>query len=449
VLFAVGGLFIAVLTLWWLRDGGLPYLWASLAYAAWNAIWWWSFSQQWSRLVAFNGMAVAVAFALAEVAAAVIAPGNRLSAAPPWKGEAIGSTTLQSQQTPEKDREPDPASLGFVSPINWTYDYTTGYGVEIFLADGKGYKDRERPEFGTISRPHARWFERGTMNGKVVYEQVYQTGHYRERVRPHDDPAAGYQGPVGLALGDSLVFGWGLPWEATMPRRLERRLPDGYSVLNLAHSGWSVADVAAWLAPESDLRPSFVTGQVRFAVLNGISDHLRRVAGLGPWRKWPVYDVREEVLFRAQPLANDASIFEGIDYRSSRVLFRSHLFRTLVMEAWQGTPEQAAIDRYVRLVIYCSRRLKELYDAPMLMVHWDSFFGHDDLVVTRLEAAGVTVLTDRKIFPGGYGPDYQIGVDPHPNARAADLVAAAVARWYETSIQTGTRSRLTEEMWAR
>jgi hypothetical protein len=217
-----------------------------------------------------------------------------------------------------------------------------------------------------------------------------------------------------------------------MPRRLERRLPDGYSVLNLAHSGWSVATVAAWLAPESDLRPSLAPGQVRFAVLDGISDHLRRVAGLGPWRDWPLYDVQEGVLVRAEPLENGAPFFEGIGYRSSRVLFRSHLLRTLLMGAWRGTPEQAAIDRYLRLVIYCARRVKELYDAPSLIVHWDSFFGHDELVLPRLKAAGVMVLTDREIFPGGYGPEYQIGLDPHPNARAADLVAAAVARWYES-----------------
>jgi hypothetical protein len=88
------------------------------------------------------------------------------------------------------------------------------------------------------------------------------------------------------------------------------------------------------------------------------------------------------------------------------------LFRTILVGAWRRTPEQAAIDRYVRLVIYCSRRLEEIYDAPLLVVHWDSFFGHDELVVRRLEAAGVPVLTDREIFPGGYGPQYQIGLDP-------------------------------------
>ena len=431
VSFTVGGLLIAVLTMWLLRHSGLPYFWGSLVYAAWNGIWWRRFSQPSSRLVAFNAMGIAIAFALAEVTAAAIAPGTRWTEDVAAKGESIGNAARQADGLLEEDTEPDPASLGFTEPIDWKYDYTTGYGAEMFLAGGQVFKDWERLEFGAINLPNVRWFERSTKDGRVVYEQVYQTGHYRERARPGNDSATRYEGPVALALGDSFVFGWGLPWHATMPQRLERRLPDGFSVLNLACSGWSVGDVARWLAPESDLRPAFAPGQVRFVVLDGISDHLRRVAGLGPWRTWPLYDVRDGVLFRAEPLANDSAFFEGIGYRWSRTLFRSHLLRTFLMASWRGTPEQAAIDRYTRLVIYCSRRVKDLYDAPMVIVHWDSFFGHDELVLKELRSAGVTVLTDQEVLPGGFGPDYQIGLDPHPNARATDLVAAAVAGWYE------------------
>src|SRR6188508_794522 len=64
VSFTVGGLLIAVLTMWLLRHSGLPYFWGSLVYAAWNGIWWRRFSQPSSRLVAFNAMGIAIAFAL-------------------------------------------------------------------------------------------------------------------------------------------------------------------------------------------------------------------------------------------------------------------------------------------------------------------------------------------------------------------------------------------------
>ncbi len=419
------GAAVSIGVLWLLRNRPLPYVWAALAFAGWNAACWRAFARESTRVVAFNLMGVALAFALAERAAAWMEPATRGAASDP------------SIEEPLRDAgsEPDPAALGFPPPVDWRYDYTTGYGLEVFLAGGRSNKDPAHQEFGAISRPNVRWFERGVMNGKVAYEQVYQTGAYRERIRPTDDPAAADTGPLVLALGDSFVFGWGLPWQGTMPARLERRLPDGYRVLNLAHSGWSAAYVALWLSPQSAVRPAFAPGRVRFAVLDGISDHLGRVAGVGAWRTWPVYDVRDGMLVKAESLSADTSFFSGPGYRSSRILFRSHLVRRMLVgfSGWRrNSVEQAAIDRYVRLVLYCARRVKELYGVPLLVVHWDSFFGYGDVVASRLEAGGVAVLTEREVFPGGFGPQYTIGIDPHPNARAADLVAAAVARWFET-----------------
>jgi hypothetical protein len=40
----------------------------------------------------------------------------------------------------------------------------------VFLAGVLGYKDPNDTAFGAITRANVRWFERGVLNGKVVYE---------------------------------------------------------------------------------------------------------------------------------------------------------------------------------------------------------------------------------------------------------------------------------------
>jgi len=161
-LFGVGGPFIALSILWFLRNGRVPYFWAALGYAVWNAVWWRKLSHERSRVVACNAIGIAIAFAIGEGAAAVIAPGSQLSLGAMWKEQWVVRAGSHTPEALEEDTEPDAASLGFVPPLNWTYDYTTGYGLDVFLAGGKGNKDPDRTEFGAISRPNARWFERGS-----------------------------------------------------------------------------------------------------------------------------------------------------------------------------------------------------------------------------------------------------------------------------------------------
>lgn len=108
--FAVGGPLVAVLTLWLLRDGGLAFFWASLAYAAWSGIWWRSSPQRRSNVLAFNAMGIAVAFALAEGAAALLAPGVRPPGGAVWKSGPVVRTTTAPHRLPEDDGEPAPGA---------------------------------------------------------------------------------------------------------------------------------------------------------------------------------------------------------------------------------------------------------------------------------------------------------------------------------------------------
>jgi lysophospholipase L1-like esterase len=77
-------------------------------------------------------------------------------------------------------------------------------------------------------------------------------------LRDHDYP---YAKPPGtyrvIALGDSITFGWGVPFEETYPKRLERLLNERlaargrrYEVLNAGVGNWNTVQEVEWLRSE-------------------------------------------------------------------------------------------------------------------------------------------------------------------------------------------------------
>jgi lysophospholipase L1-like esterase len=87
-------------------------------------------------------------------------------------------------------------------------------------------------------RPGAR--ARHADAGDVVYE--IDAAGFRDADRERPEPAGASR---ILVFGDSIAFGWGVPLEASFPRRVEALIPDGWQVLNLAVNGYNPYTEAA------------------------------------------------------------------------------------------------------------------------------------------------------------------------------------------------------------
>lgn len=167
------------------------------------------------------------------------------------------------------------------------------------------------PNSGTILRPHPeRLFELSPGSSHTFMLPDFVAPPFRSpissqglRDKAYGPKAAGAQRI--LTLGDSMVFGWGVPGEETLPMHLQRQLQGRYpkaeiEVLNAATPGYGPWQSLSWLRERgADFQPDIV-----LYVLNLANDHANELYRAG--KQLRCYSVEWQQVLRRYERANSA-----------------------------------------------------------------------------------------------------------------------------------------------
>jgi lysophospholipase L1-like esterase len=243
--------------------------------------------------------------------------------------------------------------------------------------------------------------------------------------------------PLRIAcVGDSFVFGEGVPLERTLPRQLEQLLGDKFQVINAGQPGWGTAEeLSAARRLVADLGVNRV---VLVFTANDIllSDELRA-------RENALHDlinVRDELIRTAE--------FERWNARGLRLLEWLRTYTTMqviseqtiqwYLDAYDPTFNAAGLewldehlrafaqipDCQVAVVLYPLLEQLER-DYPLQPIY--------DRVQAMAEAAGLPVLNLTTEFRGSATADQWVDPsDHHPNGTAHRAAATAIADWLPT-----------------
>jgi hypothetical protein len=260
---------------------------------------------------------------------------------------------------------------------------------------------------------------------ETLFDVTYTIEADGLRARP-PEPTPPAEGTV-LLFGCSFAYGHGLPDEATIGWRLEERLGGRLRVLPFAFSGWGPHQMLANL--ESGRVAALAKAPVRAALYLALSDHPVRVAGeMLHDRHGPRYVANPDgTVTRAGAFGDDRG-------RLFRMRMKRHLSRTYLgrLLAERLAPPRPDVPLFAAVVDQARRRVAEAWpDASFTVLLWDDPPGATDAMEAALKERGLRVLRVGDLLPDLRTAPGSLKIhDPaegHPNAAAADGIAAALA----------------------
>ncbi len=295
-------------------------------------------------------------------------------------------------------------------------------GVRTFVDDGMQYdlemwkyaktlkRISEDPEIGHEHRPGTAAHLMG------VDVSINATG---QRDRAFDSPKP--EGTVRiLMLGDSLTFGWGVPQEQTVAKRLEARLNAGdrsvrYEVVNAGVGNYNAGMSSRWMrARGMALEPDFVV--FNFSFNDAEITPRRGGGGLAEWSyAWIYFAGRFGEVARR--------VGGGHDWQA----YYSGLYDD-ESEGWRDAREQIRL-----LAEFCEER-----SLPLALVNYPELHRLDPYPLAEVSnevrelsrSLGLPYL-DLLDSVRSEEPEtlWVTPGDPHPNAHADDLMAEAIFRF--------------------
>lgn len=316
----------------------------------------------------------------------------------------LGLPTLAQRLAREAD---EPALAAAVR--NLKREPTPALNLDVFDIDPD-------PRVGRVFRPNARLQLRGV---------PFATDALGMRARPAGPPPDGAQ-RIAI-LGDSVAFGWGLADDETLAQRLETRLAaslapgaPGVAVQTVAVPGWNVGSALAFLEDHLDaLDPDVV---IAMPIENDLCDGIAMYAtsrGLVP-----VPDLLAE-----DPWINvgyPATLFLDLVTRRQQGETTVHLSQTGMSAIGCGLSRtsRGRFATMARALGAAQERLAARGARLYIATHMEADF-NDILAETALDL-GLT-LRFVPLFERLLLQDMLVD-DPHPNAAAADALAAWIGQ---------------------
>lgn len=263
------------------------------------------------------------------------------------------------------------------------------------------------------SWPSAKYF-----GDELVYRVTYTTDSHGLR---KSGPVRGPGDRCVLFFGGSVTFGEGVGDTETMPFRVGAQ--SGFHVLNFGVGGYGPHQMLAAL--ESGRVRQVVDCDARFAIYQGINDHVARAAGKRLWMQaGPRYRLDEAgVLRRDGSFGDEHSRPAGV----AAQLEKSGIYR----RHFRGNPRLTEVDfdRYLAILRKARDELRSAFpELAFHVLHWGTRY-RERLEPLRAEGIGVHFVDD--VLPG-YSENqaaYQLSRhDRHPSARTHALVADYVTR---------------------
>ena len=259
---------------------------------------------------------------------------------------------------------------------------------------------------------------------QVLFDVTYTIDDQGHRIQPPvgDPPPA----ESVLCFGGSFTYGTGLPDERTWPWRLQELLGDAYRVRNFAFLAYGPHQMLAAL--EGGRVEATVAETPRHAIYLAIPDHARRVAGnAGYGRDEPRYVMQEDGSVVRDGLFADVQTHVW----SSRLRqFAGHSNVARLIQKRVGA-DQYDVPRLAAIVDASRAKLQTSWpECEFHVVLWDSASPFGVEVREALEARGFEIWPAETLLPGLAADRgaYRIHeADSHPNARAAEELARALA----------------------
>ncbi|HTR87058.1 MAG TPA: hypothetical protein VMI56_21430 [Reyranella sp.] len=286
-------------------------------------------------------------------------------------------------------------------------------------------------ELGYRMRPDSAVRARETWGDQTIFDVTYHMNKDATRVTP---PA-----PAGadtyLFMGDSFVFGQGLPDDQTLAAQFARLNDFKVRTVNLSALGYAPNQLVR--AIEIGRLDSLVGQPVKAVITWIIPGHLWRVFGDGPWLgSSPRYIVED-----GKPVYTGSfdrhrwlSPLAGLRHIAGQNLAFVHAIGARQREDAEGELFTALMQRLQSLA-------REKFDAPLVVVYsWPdetSAPGHDNSEVAQpklvailagLRQHGIPLISVDKLT---YGQDVNkllFVQDGHPKAYTNELIAAELKR---------------------
>lgn len=276
---------------------------------------------------------------------------------------------------------------------------------------------RKNPDLGSSIRPNLRavpaLLKRG---GQIIYEATYSTGRFGWRKNPVNPEASS----TAIFLGNSMIFGYGLHEEESLPAAFSRK--SGMHALNFGVPGWGAAQVLRMLELEMEKKP------------------------LSPYRPKSVYLLVSPAWLREPDAGSPVYKFgEGSpkfsgthETESDGLSLRACAWSALceaIHHFWRpplsGTPEVSPehSKQIAALISRIEDLLKQRY-GPLRFVVLSWSAERDAsmrLLEGDIEERGVHLLKLRSFLPGFPENGYGFLYDGHPTRKAVEEIAEFLA----------------------
>jgi hypothetical protein len=290
----------------------------------------------------------------------------------------------------------------------------------------------DNPTLGYRPRPGVKVQVEARYGDTPVFRQTYAIEPSGARATP----SSRAHGPTYLFVGDSFIFGEGLPDAETLPSQFAALVPGGAHVVNLGMLGYGPNHLVRAL--ETGLYDPHVVGKVA-AVFTWITPvQLPRVTGDGSWLgSSPRY-----VLDGSGPPRHTGSFtshrlwdpMAGLSW-----LARSN-FASMARAA-EPALERERAGLYVALLARLRDLVRTRYGAPLVVLYdWPDREVPGDTdqqylpTFRAVQALNIPLVSVRKVMgPVERWPEFVIPHDAHPNARLTAGLAAELVPFIERS----------------
>lgn len=223
------------------------------------------------------------------------------------------------------------------------------------------------------------------------------------RVRQKED-RTDFTKPRILLLGDSLLFGHGLPFEETVGYKLQKALRDEYQILNFSVQGYGTDQIYLLL---QQLIPKYKPALV---ITNYITDHQNR--NINRDRRFlvpcyvfsgtkPIFSLKNGVLYQRHTPETYAT------YDSLRIRL---LFRTMLEKIQsEGDAKTMLTNRLFEAMEHYSKQ----QGTQMIVIHFQSDEKEQPSITTPLGSMGIFLPYDASLV---------LADGMHPNAQGASRV---------------------------
>jgi hypothetical protein len=296
-------------------------------------------------------------------------------------------------------------------------------------ATNKGKFIREDPQLGYSVWPGERQVSstKRSKDGVEIYSTIYTIDKHGLR-----KTRSGKTDKTVIFFGCSFTFGEGVNDDETLPQKFSETT--GMHALNLGFLGYGPHQMLRML--ELDRVKSITGINPTLIVYITLPQHIWRAAG---WARWDKFGPRYEVVH------GQAKYFGSWNGRGhgilERILLKSWIYGSLRNYGNYDTENEIARQRYISIIERSAEISSERYNAPFVVVLWDTHLGNDtrranaNWIAQQLAEKHIPLIRLSLAIPALEDDQYYLGAeDRHPNGKAYAAVAEALASFATTCL---------------